>query len=600
MAASTAGIAFYCHHKLKYMQNRPQAHIYTAQTAIIFIVAGMLLCSAPRGLAQTNLPQLGDNEAMSIAAERKLGQSIARDIYRDPDYVNDPLIQAYVERIWQPLMQASRAQGNLTPEMSERFAFEVVLARDRTINAFALPGGYMGVHLGLIAMVGTRDELASVLAHELSHMTQRHIARMLTKQKQQSPLLLGAMILGALAAGSNVEVGNAVIVGAQAAGVASKLSFSRDMEREADRVGYQVLQDAHFNVQGFVGMFDKLALANRINDNGSYPYLRTHPLTSERIGDMQARLQLDAAPAAPADEAMQLEHALMAVRARLLADPAPDLLRAELQRAQNTARVLRAQRGSVAAQVPSAAASAGNAANANASNLTGGKTAGRAPGPASVASTTASQSTNATINQIAQIYGGAVAALKLRDNAAALSLAQTALDATQVMRLSPTVQSQYAQLAIDSALSEAALATGDAQRARQVMQPYVQGSRSDRAAVLQWVATLRAPGTPAAELTRASEQLQSWVAQNPSDAGMWEALASVYEAQNQPLRAIRASAEARVALLDYSAALDRFKAGQALARQTPGSDHIELSILDTRARAVQALVRGQQRDDKED
>jgi predicted Zn-dependent protease len=304
---------------------------------------------------------------------------------------------------------------------------------------------------------------------------------------------------------------------------------------------------------------------------------------------------------------MQLEHALMAVRARLLADPAPDLLRAELQRAQNIARVLRAQRG-VAAQVPSVGASAANAANANVANVanpTGGKTVGRAPSPApssvsAAAAITAAPSTNTIINQIAQIYGGAVAALKLRDNAAALSLAQTALDATQVMRFSPTVQSQYAQLAIDSAVSEAALATGDAQRARQVMQPYVQGSRSDRAAVLQWVATLRAPGTPAAELARASEQLQSWVAQNPNDAGMWEALASVYEVQNQPLRAIRASAEARVALLDYSAALDRFKAGQALARQTPGSDHIELSILDTRARAVQALVRGQQRDDKED
>jgi predicted Zn-dependent protease len=541
---------------LKYMQKRPKAHEYTAQAAILSIVTAVALCSAPRSLAQASLPQLGDNEAMSVAAERKLGQSIARDIYRDPDYLDDPLISGYVQRIWQPLMQAARARGDLPPELADRFAWEVMLARDRSVNAFALPGGYFGVHLGLIAIVGSRDELASVLAHEISHVTQRHIARMLTQQKQRSPLLLGAMILGAVAAGSNVEAGNAVIVGAQAAGAASQLKFSRDMEREADRVGYQLLQDAQFNVQGFVGMFDKLALANRINDNGSYPYLRTHPLTSERIGDMQARMQLATPTTAPADDATKLEHALIATRARLLADPAPDLLRAELQRAQTVARTLRTP-------------------------------------PANAAKDPLDTSAH-TITQLAQLYGGAVTALKLRDHAAALSLAQTVVSHANGMRFAPTVQSQYAQLAMDLVLAEAALATADAARARQILQPHLQGSRSDRAALLLWAQTLLASGTPADELARASERLQAWVAQTPNDALAWDALATIYQAQKQPLRAIRASAEARVALLDYGAALDRFKAGQTLARQTPGSDHIELSILDSRARTMQALVRAQQ------
>jgi predicted Zn-dependent protease len=104
------------------------------------------------------------------------------------------------------------------------------------------------------------------------------------------------MILGALAARQNSDFASAVITGGQAASAQSQLNFSRDMEREADRIGYQIMQDAQFNVQGFVSMFDKLAVANRINDNGSYPYLRSHPLTSERIGDMQARLQLGAPP----------------------------------------------------------------------------------------------------------------------------------------------------------------------------------------------------------------------------------------------------------------------------------------------------------------
>ncbi|MGA8514898.1 MAG: M48 family metalloprotease, partial [Burkholderiaceae bacterium] len=240
---------------------------------------------------------------MSVAAERQLGQRIAREIYRDPDYIDDPVLLDYVQRIWQPLLQAARARGDITAELSERFAWEVMLARDRSVNAFALPGAYLGVHLGLIAIVGNRDELASVLAHELSHVTQRHIARMTTQQSQLSPWILGAMILGAVAARKNTEVANAVITGSQAAGAQAQLNFSRDMEREADRMGYQVLQDARFNVQGFVGMFDKLAQANRINDNGSFPYLRTHPLTSERIGDMQSRVQQGGQATTPKDAA---------------------------------------------------------------------------------------------------------------------------------------------------------------------------------------------------------------------------------------------------------------------------------------------------------
>jgi hypothetical protein len=211
-------------------------------------------------------------------------------------------------------------------------------------------------------------------------------------------VLLGAMILGALAARKNSDVANAVITGSQAVGAQAQLNFSRDMEREADRVGYQVMQDAQFNVQGFVGMFDKLALANRINDNGSFPYLRTHPLTSERIGDMQARLQLNppsglskatgspASTATPAQEAdvLAIEHAIIATRSRLLADPGVDNLRTELAQARR-----------VAASVPA---------------------------PSTATTQRASQA-----KAIGQLYGGSLAALKLRDLPTASSLAASAV-----------------------------------------------------------------------------------------------------------------------------------------------------------------------------
>ena len=180
------------------------------QVLTAILVAALGVAAPLGGQAQSNtplspsstlqLPTLGDGSDMSSSAERRLGDRIAREIYRDPDYIDDPVLLEYVQGIWQPLLAAARARGDLSPELDARFAWEILLGRDRTVNAFALPGGYLGVHLGLIAIVSSRDELASVLGHELSHVTQRHISRLIAKQGQQAPWVLGAMILGALAA----------------------------------------------------------------------------------------------------------------------------------------------------------------------------------------------------------------------------------------------------------------------------------------------------------------------------------------------------------------------------------------------------------------
>ena len=151
------------------------------------------------------MPTLGDGADMSANAERRIGDNIARQIYRDPDYTDDPVLMEYVRGIWQRLMQAARLRGELAPELEEAFAWDVVLDRDRTVNAFALPGGYMGVNLGLLAVVTSEDELASVMAHELSHITQRHISRLTGQSSKQGPLLIAAMILGALAASRNPQ-----------------------------------------------------------------------------------------------------------------------------------------------------------------------------------------------------------------------------------------------------------------------------------------------------------------------------------------------------------------------------------------------------------
>ena len=291
-------------------------------TALALAPCAPLQAADPAG--GNALPHLGDGSDMTAAAERRLGDRIARSLYRDPDYVDDAVIQEYVEGIWTPLMEAARLRGELPQVLDETFAWRILLGRDRSVNAFALPGGYLGVHLGLVAMVSSRDELASVMAHELSHVTQRHIARSLSRQADQAPWVLGAMILGVLAASKSPNAASAVVVGGQAAAVQTQLNFSRDMEREADRVGFGVMTQAGYAPQGFVSMFEKLQQANRLNDSGAFPYLRSHPLTTERIADMQARLPAGAALGAPA---LTLEHAQIAARARVLSFGDVDSLR---------------------------------------------------------------------------------------------------------------------------------------------------------------------------------------------------------------------------------------------------------------------------------
>ena len=126
---------------------------------------GLLPAMGPVGQARAQsaaLPTLGDGAEMSIAAERRLGDSIARDIYRDPDYLDDPVLGDYLQALWQPLLGAARARGDVPPELSERLAWELMISRDKRVNAFALPGGYLGVNLGLLAVTETPQELSLI------------------------------------------------------------------------------------------------------------------------------------------------------------------------------------------------------------------------------------------------------------------------------------------------------------------------------------------------------------------------------------------------------------------------------------------------------
>jgi predicted Zn-dependent protease len=193
-----------------------------------------------------------------------------------------------------------------------------------------------------MGLVETPDELASVLAHELTHVTQRHIARGMSKQTAAAPLFWASIIAGLLAARSNPQVANAVLATGQAGAAQNQLNFTRDMEREADRIGFTLMEGAGYAPSGFVAMFNKLAYAARFSDNGSFPYLRSHPVSTARIADMTQRVgELDNGAALRKNtnatpQALQIHH-IMAARARVLADLSVDAQKQHLARAEAAA-----------------------------------------------------------------------------------------------------------------------------------------------------------------------------------------------------------------------------------------------------------------------
>ena len=507
---------------------------------------------------QNLLPALGDpaSEDFSIATEHTLGEEIMREIRADPDYLDDPVLLEYLQSLWQPLVAQARVRGNITADTDARLAWEPFLVRDRSVNAFALPGGYVGVHLGLIAITASRDELASVLAHEMSHITQRHIARSIANSKRQSLLALASTLVGVLIASrsgsSGADAANATIVGGQALAAQGQLNFSRDMEREADRVGFAVMGGAGFAPSGMAAMFEKLDQSIRLTDSGGYPYLRSHPLTSERIGEARARLGA-AAAVAPGNG---LEHIAAQARARVLMDSRFDALRRW--------QALDGDRVAV-----------------------------------TVGDKLASACSSALASTLLRDWPRADASI-----ATALALARGANRAGAISRSDdPGARAERAVVLLNV---QSLLARGDVARASVALEPYA-AERSRPVLLLATQATLAsgsAPTTTAlasaegSPLTQRAADLQTWVATNPRDSLAWTALSQVEERLAHPLRALRADAESRVALGDLSGAVDRLQAGQRRARGGGPVDFIDVSVIDARLRVIEALRKQRRADEK--
>jgi predicted Zn-dependent protease len=406
----------------------------------------------------------------------------------------------------------------------------LLLGKDRSINAFALPGGYVGVHLGLVARVSRRDELAAVLAHELSHITQRHIARSLGRQQAQSPLLAAAMVLGMLAATKSTQAGTAVLAGGQAVAAQTQLNFSRDMEREADRVGYVILEQAGFAPQGMVRMFHMLQQANRLQDSGDFPYLRSHPLTTERIADAQTRAGVLAQAGAQDTEDVVAQW--MGVRASVGSETRPDALHERW-----------------------------------------------------TASVATDMQALPVRQQALRWYAAALAALALRDG-------PRAAQAWQRLEVLPlTGEERYFHRLLGAEIAVGPVASGftPVQALEWVAQArgLQGGTRAVVFAQAQLDVALQRP-------ERAVQDLQLWLAAQPLDAQAWELLAQALHKAQRALYAVYAQAQASAARLDYASAVQKLQAAQELARQPGAQvPHQEASMVDARLRQLQALAREQ-------
>lgn len=240
----------------------------------------VLLRAQPVGI-----PSIGSASSaeLSPAIEAVLGDAIMEQGRRDPTYIDELYINQYLTDTGQRLVKAAPAKIDQT--------IRVFAIRDPSINAFALPGGYIGINSGLIATARSEAELASVLGHEIAHVGQRHVARGMTQSTQTNHMMMAALagaLLAALSGSADLAMGVASF--GQAAAIDRQLGFSRQAEQEADRIGFQMLTAAGYDPKGMAQMFQRLMQSSRLNEPVRGSYASTHPLSQQRQSDIESRL----------------------------------------------------------------------------------------------------------------------------------------------------------------------------------------------------------------------------------------------------------------------------------------------------------------------
>jgi predicted Zn-dependent protease len=258
---------------------------------LLVAMLSSIVFTAGAGADDIRLPDMGSpaDAILNNTDEARLGRAIMQDIRNSGQVVEDPLITEYLNDV------GSRIAAQ-TNEGQHSFSFFAV--QDERINAFALPGGYIGIHTGLLEATRNEDELAGVLAHEVAHVTQRHIARAIHANSRQS-ILTTAMMLGAIivaAAGGSGDAVQGAMAVAQGTAMQQQINFTRSNEYEADRVGIAALADAGFDPYGMASFFDILSRQQTTSPEMRAPeFMRTHPVTTARVAEARNRAR-DYAP----------------------------------------------------------------------------------------------------------------------------------------------------------------------------------------------------------------------------------------------------------------------------------------------------------------
>lgn len=255
-------------------------------SALTVAIALSLFSTLPNAIEieKIQLPDMGDSSGALISPieEQEFGASFFRNLHSQTEISQDLEIQQYIQSIGRQLV--AHSDNPSTP-----FHFFVVM--DPNINAFAGPGGYIGVNSGLILLTEAESELASVMAHEIGHVTQRHLYRQIEAASKMSIPTVAATLAAILIGTQSPRMGQAALMAVQAGSVQFQINFTRDNEKEADRAGMQTLAESSFDPRSMPTFFERLQQSTRYYGKGVPEFLRTHPVSESRIADTRGRAE---------------------------------------------------------------------------------------------------------------------------------------------------------------------------------------------------------------------------------------------------------------------------------------------------------------------
>ena len=249
---------------------------------LLLLIGVLVFSPASLAIETISLPEMGDPSSAEITPddERRLGESLLRWLRQNDLVETDPLTQSYIHSLGYQLVANS-------DETNQPYTFFVV--KDASINAFAAPGGFIGVHTGLMLTSETESELAGVIAHEIAHITQKHMTRTYDSAKKHQ-LTTAVALLAAILVGQNVEqLTEAAIATSVAANAQLQINFTRAHEKEADYLGIRTLANAGFDPEGMASFFERMQKASKLYGTAPPEFLSTHPVTVNRIAEARSR-----------------------------------------------------------------------------------------------------------------------------------------------------------------------------------------------------------------------------------------------------------------------------------------------------------------------